>query len=397
MAEAIPLLSVGLERDLRVFTREYLGPQGLLASPNATTGTFKIIEAYYGGGKTHYLRAVQHEAAQNRFASAIVNLRKDECPLTRFDLIYRAVAEVLQVPDLPAGKYGITEVIRHWLDHDLSEDVDPVSHAQSKLASLGDLPLAGLKLAIREAALAHASGDSEMFDQVRVYLVNGQVTPLLRKKGIVQAIKPETGSLALRSVAHWLRQIGYPGLVFILDEGDRSLSLSKANDKRAASNNLVQLINETSTEGAWPGVLLLYSIPSWDSFTSAFQDNAALITRVRNTGFPMSPPAARINLDARTESDEDKIGFCKKLGERLFNLFVLAYPDQTLDQADAATLASQVADVVVENEITNTFRRLFVQTYIIGLNYARDGDLPTRGEITQMALGEADKLSHSGE
>jgi hypothetical protein len=396
--DAISLLSVGLQRDLRIFTREYFSRDGgLLASPNATTGTFKIIEAYYGGGKTHYLRAVEREAAQHGFASAFVNLRKDECPLTRFDLIYQAVAEALRTPDLPPGKRGIADVIRHWLDRDLGEDVDPVAHAQEKVALLGDLPLAGMKLAIREAALAHASGDAEMFDQAQVYLANGQVTPLLRKKGIVQAIKKESGSLALRSVVHWLRQIGYPGLVFILDEGDRSLSLSRANDKRAASNNLVQLINETNTEGSWPGVLLLYSIPSWDSFASAFQDNAALISRVRNTGFPMNPPAARINLDARTDSDAAKIAFCKELGARLYDLFALAYADTGLSSDDAARLATDVADVVVEQEITNTFRRIFVQTYISALNYADGGDVPSRAQIEQMALGEADKVSSGGD
>lgn len=314
------------------------------------------------------------------------------------DLIYQAVAEALRTPDLPTGKRGIAEVIRYWLDHDLAEDADRIAHTQEKIAALGDLPLAGMKLAIREAALAHASGDTEMFDQAQVYLANGQVTPLLRKKGVVQAVKKETGSLALRSVAHFLRQIGYPGLVFILDEGDRSLSLSRANDRRAASNNLVQLINETNTEGAWPGVLLLYSIPSWSDFLSAFQDNSALIQRVQNTGFPMSPPAARINLDARIESDVAKIAFCKEIGARLHELFGLAYSDFKLADDDAALLGGDTAEVVVAREITSTFRRLFVQTYINALNYAYlEGSLPNRSQIEQLASGEADKVSSGGD
>ena len=51
--EVTEFISVGLEKDLNVFESEYFGPEGLLRESDQ--GSFKLVEAYYGGGKTHYL------------------------------------------------------------------------------------------------------------------------------------------------------------------------------------------------------------------------------------------------------------------------------------------------------------------------------------------------------
>ena len=152
---------------------------------------------------------------------------------------------------------------------------------------------------VRAAALAYASGDHETFDEVLVYLTGGKVTPGLRKIGVLQPIDAKNGSLALRTLAVLIRRMGWSGFALILDEGDRSLSIVSSKDRKAASNNLVQLINEAATEGAWPGTLLLYSIPSWQNFSQAFDQNQALIQRTSKTGFPLVPPAPRIVLDER--------------------------------------------------------------------------------------------------
>jgi hypothetical protein len=384
-------ISVGIDRDLKIFEREYFRSDALL--PNSSQGTFKIVEAYYGGGKTHYLRAIERTAHRHGFASTFVELHKDSCPLTRLDLIYAKVVEGLTVPDGSGGlSRGIGDVIRAWVSGG-DEDEDPIERAMRQVGQLGDLPLPSVRIALRDAALAVASNDRDTLDEILVYLHGGKISSALRKRGVMEVIDVKSGALALRTLAHWLRQIGYPGLVVIMDEGDRSLSIASSNDRKAASNNLVQLINETLAGNGWPGVMLLYSIPGWDHFQNAFSGNQALDQRVKNTGFPKFPPAPRIVLDDRFQDDEDKLKFCHELGERLQVIFAAAYPSDPIDTEDAESAARIVARVVVDQVADVSFRRLFVQSYLAGLYQLREGDEVTERVAREIVAGTASKMA----
>lgn len=386
--EIVDLISVGLERDLKTFEREYFRPTSFLVSEAGST--FKIVEAYYGGGKTHYLRAVERTAHRHNFASAFVGLKKNECPLTRFDLIFAAVAESLSIPrgeQLPPVR-GIGAVIRHWIDTLRDGAEDPMQELQRRIDAIGDLPLMSIKIALRTAALAYASGDEETFAETLVYLTSGKISAGLRKRGVLQTIDDKNGSLALRTMAALLRKLGYAGFVLILDEGDRSLSIFSAVSAKAASNNLVQLINETAKEGDWPGTMLLYSIPSWQSFLNAFGDNQALIQRTEPTGFPLIPPAKRIVLDDRQHSAEEKRAFCTKLAERLNALYEAAYPGY-LPAAETLTKAARImADRVLHYETESTFRRLFVRSYLSALYLVADEGALTVSDADAIVTGQ---------
>ena len=378
--EVTEFISVGLEKDLNVFESEYFGPEGLLRESDQ--GSFKLVEAYYGGGKTHYLRAVERLAHRHGFASAFVELHKNSCPLTRFDLIYARVIEALTIPVQDGFSKGIIQVLESWVRVPEGADTDPLVHADAKAHDMGSLPFPSLAIALKLAAHAVASGDSQTQDELQVYLHGGKASPALRKHGILEPIDLKNGSLALRSLIVWLRNIGVPGLVLIMDEGDRSLSFSAPRERAQASNNLVQLINETVKEGEWPGVMFLYSIPSWDDFEAAFATNQALIQRVRNSGFPNVPPAPRISLEARTASHAQKMAFCMEVGRRVTVLFQSAYPTSEL-AADSEVVAKLVAEVALKQVVDVSFRRLFIKNYIACLYRAKGGQKITQQLVEQ--------------
>jgi hypothetical protein len=396
--EVVDLISVGLERDIRTFEREYFAPTSFLVDERTAGSSFKVVEAYYGGGKTHYLRAVERSAHRHNFASAFVGLKKDECPLTRFDLIYIAVAESLTVPrgDGNPPVRGLGNALRFWIDSINATSEDVMADIQRRVDEVGNLPLMGLKVALRAAALAYASGDHETFDEALVYLTGGKVTPGLRKIGVLQPIDAKNGSLALRTLAALIRRMGWSGFALILDEGDRSLSIVSSKDRKAASNNLVQLINEAATEGAWPGTLLLYSIPSWQNFSQAFDQNQALIQRTSKTGFPLVPPAPRIVLDERERTDKEKLDFCSKLAGRLNRLYEAAYPGQ-LPSTDVLTDAtSKISRQVVRQIIESTYRRTFVQSYLSALYLIGQGDTLTDVDADAIVNNQMSQLAKSG-
>jgi hypothetical protein len=396
--EIVDLISVGLERDINTFEKEFFRPSSFVVSPETEGSAFKMVEAYYGGGKTHYLRAVERAAHRSNFASAFVGLRKDECPLTRFDLVYQAVAGAIAVPrgDGLRPVRGIGPVIRHWVDTVREGAEDPILEVHRKLDELGDAPLMSLKMALRIAAFAHASGDGEEFDAALVYLTNGKIPPSLRKQGVVQAIDAKNGSLALRTIATLVRKLGYAGFILILDEGDRSLSIVSSKEKKAASNNLVQLINEAASPGAWPSTLLLYSIPSWQSFSDAFSNNQALIQRTEGTGFPMVPPAPRIVLDERQRDHASKEEFCRELATRLNRLFRSANPDDHLDPGELETASQLIVRGVLEREIDSSYRRMFVQAYISAIYWVRSEGVLTPAAAEKIVSKSMDDVQQAG-
>jgi hypothetical protein len=400
--QIIDMMSVGLEEDLAVFDEEYFDPRRFVVDDATRGSTFKMVEAYYGGGKTHYLRAVERLALRRGFASAFVGLRKDECPLTRFDLVHRAVCDSLAVvKDDRQVIRGLGNVMRHVVATlPTGEEGDLVRPAQQSADGMPDMPLASFKIALREAMLAIASGGHAELDGLLVYLQGGRISPSLRKHGILEPIDQKSGTLALRSLAVWLRHVGYNGFLLMLDEGDRSLSIGQAKDRQMASNNLVQLINETAMSEHWPSTIFIYSIPNWHDFEKAFGHNNALIQRVEKTGFPLVPPAPRIVLDDRYEADSARLGFCEALAGRLTTLFKAARadrpPERQLTDDSLKDVVPIVAAAVLDADHSASFRRLFVQTFLQALYYLERGKTISREVADDLARQGMQTLRQEG-
>ncbi len=378
--EIIEFISIGLEADLEIFREEYFSAEnGLL--PNSEQGAFKIVEAYYGGGKTHYLRSVERLAHQHGFASAFIELHKDSCPLTNFELIYQKVIEKLALPatESQPRAEGIEQVLRRLvLPPPEDTETDPATYADTKMRNIRDLPLPSIRIVLHKAAMAIVSDDRNTLDECLIYLRAGKSSPNLRRKTTLEPIDKKTGALAIRSIALWLRQMGLPGLVFIMDEGDRSLSLSRNSERTVASNNLVQLINETT--GGWGGVLFLYSIPSWTSFLEIFGGVHALIQRVQSVGFPSNPLATRIVLDERNQSTEAKMQLCQEVSLKLVELFQIAYRT-SIDDTSRQRFADLTSKEVIKQADDVYFRRLFFQAFISVLFELKSGKHPTSADI----------------
>lgn len=390
--KVLELISVGIEKDIKVFNQEYFRQGTFITSDSSLGSTFKIVQAYYGGGKTHYLRAVESAAHKHNFVSAFVQLRKDECPLTHFDLIYTAVTEVLNFPTNDETNHndrGLSSLIKHWVNEHLksNDSEDVIATIQEKLDSISDLPLMSMKTALRIAVDAYLTNDDEQFEEVMIYLNSGKISPHIRKMGILESINNKNGSRALRSLSKLIRKLGYAGFIFILDEGDRSLSIASNKEKRAASNNLVQLINEMASDGSWSSTVLLYSIPSWEDFQEAFSHNQALIQRVRPTGYPNIPPATRIVLDDRRRSEQEKEDFCINIGKKLYKLFRAAYPEKKLSEEASEKNAKIITKKVLYYETGSSFCRLFVQSYLSALYFISNNE-----ENEEISEGDADQI-----
>jgi hypothetical protein len=111
----VRFLNVGNESYLDVLRREYL--EGLLPAGGST---FKLVQAYFGGGKTHFLLSVREMAWQTGFAAAYVGLSPTSCPFHEPLQVYRAVVRSLRAPppdEAPlAPTTGLTDLLRDLIE-----------------------------------------------------------------------------------------------------------------------------------------------------------------------------------------------------------------------------------------------------------------------------------------
>ena len=76
--QGITYLNVGNDSYLRILDEEYLAR----LKHNPRGSSFKLVQGYYGGGKTHFLYCVRDLAWTHGFLTSLVNLSPRECPMT---------------------------------------------------------------------------------------------------------------------------------------------------------------------------------------------------------------------------------------------------------------------------------------------------------------------------
>jgi hypothetical protein len=79
-------VNVGNETYLKILETEYIGR--VLKGGSS----FKLVEGYFGGGKTHFLYCVRELAWSHGFATSLVELSPHECPYDDPLRVYQAVA-----------------------------------------------------------------------------------------------------------------------------------------------------------------------------------------------------------------------------------------------------------------------------------------------------------------
>ena len=104
-------VNVATDDLLKVLRDEYLRPM----KASGRNSTFKLVQAPFGGGKTHFLHCLRELAWTEGFATALVGLSPKECPFDRPVSIYREVARRIELPveELDAEpSQGLDRVLR---------------------------------------------------------------------------------------------------------------------------------------------------------------------------------------------------------------------------------------------------------------------------------------------
>lgn len=368
--------TVGLGPYLNAIREEYLAD--FIRRGGAA---FKLVVGPFGGGKTHFLYCVRDIAWQENFCVSYVALTPTETPFHSMHLVYRALATALSFPpDREASpEAGIDAVLRRWFLQ-RSEEFASKGLAGRELEAALERVAAGVRglestafsKAVRGAFQALARDDEEAFETLVQYL-RGENEDFDRKTygafGIHEGIHRASAPRMIRSLACWIRQIGYSGLVILFDEAELTPSFSR-KQKEILVNNLRELIDRCC-QGSFRNVMVFYAVPDERSLEGRGTAYEALKQRLWTVFDVPNPTGVKLYLE---QISKDPVGLLTEIGVRLAAVYEVAMGVE-LDRGPLLQGIKSVAAECYEDRFADiSHRRRFVQFAVELLRMAHRGE-----------------------
>ncbi len=359
--QGIQFVNVGNEEYLEIINREYL--HSLLTE--ARGSAFKLVQGYFGGGKTHFLHCVRDLAWNEGFLTAMVSLSRQACPFDDPHLVYKAVAEVVTMPSsdmFGEPSRGLPDVLRNWADANVMKLSEEEFNMWFKATALR-VPVRNhnFRRAVAEFVRAYRKDDAQGEAILECWL-HGDAVPQADVKhyGVFGTIERSNAFQSLCSMAQIFKGYGLPGLVLMFDEVDRNLSLISGKKLRTWVDNLRQVVDMCGGSEL-PGVLFLYAVPP-EFMRNVVPEYPALDQRL---SCPLSmtrrsPQAALIDLEKLSLEPYELL---YAIGKKLLDVAEIAWSwqcDRELQERNAHLLADRMSQYVFESG----HRRQFVKAWI---------------------------------
>ena len=365
-------VNVGNETYLKIIDDVYV--QDLVRTVEGSS--LKLVQGIYGAGKTHFLFCVRDLAWRSDLLTALVTLSPKESPFHRPLAIYRAVAQRIELPRGPEGEEtrGIDDVIRHDLEVRVAVDGKEATRAWvDETLARAALARHSYRDAVVGFARAVLDGDGETVQRLGAWLRGEELTLSQAKAAnVFEVPSNENGFGMLRSLVQLVHRLGHEGLVLLLDEAERRLSVEAKPTKATAEamDHLRELIDLCGREEL-PRTLILYAV------TPAFTANVLPLYPAlqQRLGQPIqflslhNPKAPVIDLEVL---DLEPRRFLIEVGRRLVRVARRAY-EWNVDESIAEMNLDRLATFVVDEQLEAGHRRFFVKLWIRLLDQQRIG------------------------
>ncbi len=365
-------VNVGNETYLKLIDDVYV--QDLVRSIEGSS--LKLVQGIYGAGKTHFLFCVRDLGWRSDLLTAFVTLSPKESPFHRPLAIYRAVAQRIELPRGPNGEEtrGIDDVIRHDLEARVAADGEEAARAWID-GTLARAPL--VRHSFRDAVVGFAramlDADADKAQRLAAWLRGEELTVAQAKAAnVFEVPSNENGFAMLRSLVQLVPRLGHEGVVLLLDEAERRLSVEAKPTKASAEamDHLRELVDLCGRDEL-PRTLILYAV------TPAFTANVLPLYPAlqQRLGQPIqflsshNPKAPVIDLEVL---DLEPRRLLIELGRRLLRVARRAY-DWSPDETVALTNLERLAALVIGEQLEAGHRRFFVKLWIRLLDQQRLG------------------------
>lgn len=326
-------VTVGLEHQLDVIEREYLG-----SFVKNGGSSFKLVIGLNGQGKTHFLYCVRDRAWCNGYVVSYVGLSSGKCPFHKLEEVYREITGGLMPPlkpeELWSDERGIAIFLRRYFQEKTYPHRGEMDSGELRgwfsdhvSGAIRNIESISYGRAVKTALLALHDRDEELFEYCCQYLKGeGQPPKKIRERyGLLEKLDKSTAFKWFRALVQLIRYLDYSGLVVLFDEMEPVMSLPKGQ-KTQHLVNLRQLIDET-TQPSLSGVMIFYAIPEPDFFNQKGPQYEALKQRLEGAfDEELNPRGVRIELEKILRKlPAGELEFLVSMGRKIVDVYEAAY------------------------------------------------------------------------
>ncbi len=354
------LVNVGTDDVLEVLRQEYLIP----IREDGRNSSFKLVQATFGGGKTHFLHCLREISWAEGFIVSLVGISPKECPFDDTLLVYQAVAKHLELPPKAIGKpstRGVELVLIRLLQDKIAESGEEAVRQWLRMEfKRSQIESHALRRAVWLFLEAVLDGDDEKEELLTAYLRGDHVSAAERGElRLREELDSKSAFRFLRSLIQVMRELGVPGMVLLFDEMDRVMSLS-VKRRKAIGDNLRQMIDHCG-QATLPALLWVYAVPP-EFMTTVVPEYPALEQRLRGAGrFSLASPLEPV-IDLESMPMEPEQLF-ERIGWKLLDLFERGRSEE-LDMEMQKANVSTLADHMGRNALESGSRRIFVKRVV---------------------------------
>ncbi|PXF61012.1 MAG: hypothetical protein C4B59_06625 [Candidatus Methanogaster sp.] len=365
--------TAGLDNYLGTIDEDYLG-----SFVKDGGSAFKMVIGVYGGGKTHFLYCIREIAWNYDYIASYIVLSPEQTPFYKLEQVYRTIASNLIYPQTPEELLsgydrGIEAVIKAWYSRKYQEMAgklpdDLVAGELNAYASaLGPYESTSFRNAVKEAFLSLTERRDDDFTLIIQWL-EGENPPknLLKDFKIFEKIDKSTAFKMIRSLIQWVRDIGYAGIVVLMDEAEQTPSMT-TKQKAALLSNMRELIDECGHTN-FRNAMWFYAVPDENFLEGRTQVYEALRQRLSSVfDATTNPTGVKVYLE---ETSEDQIKLLTDIGRKLSAIYEVAYSVKFETGALDETIAD-VAKAAYERKLEIGYKREFVKNVIVALHRLR--------------------------
>lgn len=358
--------TAGLDEHLSIIEQDYLN--SFIKNGGSA---FKMVVGSYGGGKTHFLYSIRELAWRNNYACTYVILSPNECPFHSLDRVYKAIVKNITYPLSPdeilsGYEQGIKNFLRAYYSmeyqklHNQGKTREEIQNLMLEIIENNEaIESLSFERALKTALKSLLYKNDEEFISVCQWLYGeGYDTKTHKKMGILQKIDKSTAFSMIRSLAQWIRGIGFSGLVILFDEAERVTSLS-SKQKTQHLSNLRELI-DACTFTSFKGVMIFYAVPDENFLEGKAQIYEALKQRLSSV-FEETPTGVKINLENLPIPPVDLL---IAIGNKLKKIYEIAHQYE-FDENLISQVIKETAEKAYEKRYGDIgYRRLFVKECI---------------------------------
>jgi hypothetical protein len=288
------------------------------------------------------------------------------------DLVYKAIVTNLIYPQTPERLLegydkGIEAVIKAWYRRKYDETSKSVSGDALKVELNSYATTIGtgyrsvsFRNGVKNAFLSLLERKDDDFTIILQWLM-GENPPRnsLKNFGIFEKIDRSTAFNMIRCLVQWLREIGYAGLIVLMDEAEIGCSMSSRN-REALLTNLRELIDECGHTD-FKNTMFFYAVPDEQFLNGRQQIYEALRQRL-STVFDNkhNPRGVKIDL-TNILGEPDRTLF--EIGVKLSCIYETAY-NVKFDKRLLNESIKNIAKAAYDKKLESGYMRLFVKSVI---------------------------------